>query len=282
MVLLGPSLSRANLARIRSTYMRCKVDEVDMVRNRLRRTQRNCGMAVPYTPFVLIDRNNFVVDWSQIYQPMWCPGHWYLMILDRKEKKMIYLDSNPIRTESDQRINWMIRTVCEHVTCRNVNVNARSTKQTHVTWLTFVVSWQALYIEFITLDRDWLSSENATRPHFGSFQPEVAVVPQQNDCGVWVAKWMVREAFWRNFGVVAVNRHTHMEMAIDLVMNEHNKIAHNVTVEALAYWHSSALDSPGEMRIRAMNPVMRRSSQESQLQQQRNYVRFIQQQLDTY
>ncbi|MED6119904.1 hypothetical protein PIB30_016113 [Stylosanthes scabra] len=40
-------------------------------------------------------------------------------------------------------------------------------------------SIMAGHLESITLDRNWLPSEHAARPRFSSYQPEVAVVPQQ-------------------------------------------------------------------------------------------------------
>ncbi|RYR55257.1 hypothetical protein Ahy_A06g030499 [Arachis hypogaea] len=121
----GRSMTSGNMTSIRNSYMRTKVDHV-----------------------------------TRIYQPMWCDRHWYLMIIDVPQMKLIYLDSLRDPHEADARKTGMLRV--------------------------------ALYLEGLTLGKTWLSGEGALRPRFSAFEFEEPDVPQQEgssmDCGLWVAQ----------------------------------------------------------------------------------------------
>ncbi|XP_020979481.1 uncharacterized protein LOC107619217 isoform X2 [Arachis ipaensis] len=112
----GRSLTSANIRSIRNNYMRSKVDQV-----------------------------------TRVYQPMWCDQHWYLMIIDVREQKLIYVDSLRDPREADARKTAMMRV--------------------------------ALYLEGMTLGNSWLSGDGAMRPRFFAFKYEEPDVPQQH--GLW-------------------------------------------------------------------------------------------------
>ncbi|MED6121370.1 hypothetical protein PIB30_029487 [Stylosanthes scabra] len=178
--LLGPRLSQANVAALKLVHMRSKVD-----------------------------------DAVRVYVPMWCPGHWYLMILDVPGKKMIYLDSYCKPDEVDDKKDKMIEV--------------------------------ALYLESITLGQKWLSRPNAERPRFSAFEIEQASVPQQeresNDCGIWLSHWMILEALWSNYDAEAVGPASRMKLATGLVLKPHNPMAREVVQRAFNHWRSKDLDS---------------------------------------
>ncbi|KAL4357570.1 hypothetical protein AHAS_Ahas09G0199900 [Arachis hypogaea] len=66
--LQGTRLTQANLDTVICNHMRCKVDKV-----------------------------------TEIFQPMWTDGHWYLMVVDVRRKKLIYYDSLKLTTETEHR-----------------------------------------------------------------------------------------------------------------------------------------------------------------------------------
>ncbi|XP_020979480.1 uncharacterized protein LOC107619217 isoform X1 [Arachis ipaensis] len=171
----GRSLTSANIRSIRNNYMRSKVDQV-----------------------------------TRVYQPMWCDQHWYLMIIDVREQKLIYVDSLRDPREADARKTAMMRV--------------------------------ALYLEGMTLGNSWLSGDGAMRPRFFAFKYEEPDVPQQvadsMDCGIWVAQWMIRAHMWQDYGVQHVNAATRMRLAVDLVMKSHNQLAQDSVSEAFAHWQT--------------------------------------------
>ncbi|RYR27203.1 hypothetical protein Ahy_B02g061541 [Arachis hypogaea] len=134
----GRMLTSGTATSLRNNYMRCKVDMV-----------------------------------TRIHQPMWCDGHWYLMIIDVSRMKLIYLDSlrDPAQAE------------------------ARKIGMTRV----------ELYLEGLMLGRSWLSGNCSTRPRFSTFDFEEPKLPQQDqksmDCGMWVAQWMIRDHLWQDYSV---------------------------------------------------------------------------------
>ncbi|XLR44751.1 hypothetical protein S83_029411 [Arachis hypogaea] len=171
--LQGTRLTQANLDTVICNHMRCKVDKV-----------------------------------TEIFQPMWTDGHWYLMVVDVRRKKLIYYDSLKLTTETEHRKLAMTQV--------------------------------ALHLESLTVGSNWLSSSTAGRPRFSSYEYEQPVVPQQHrrsmDCGVWVLQWMIRGALWAIHSVTAVNDQTRMRIAIDLVLRSHNPIAIDVVEKAMSYW----------------------------------------------
>ncbi|XLR44135.1 hypothetical protein S83_028795 [Arachis hypogaea] len=171
----GRSITSANIRAIRNNYMRSKVDQV-----------------------------------TRVYQPMWSDQHWYLMIIDVREQKLIYLDS--LRDPREAA--------------------ARKTAMMHI----------ALYLEGMTLGNSWLSWDRATRPWFSTFEFEEPDVPQQAadsmDCGIWVAQWMIRAHMWQDYTMQHVNAATRMRLVIDLVMKSHNQLAQDSVSKAFAHWQT--------------------------------------------
>ncbi|XLS78830.1 hypothetical protein HN51_063055 [Arachis hypogaea] len=145
-----------------------------------------------------------------VYQPMWCDQHWYLMIIDVREQKLIYVDSLRDPREADARKTAMMRV--------------------------------ALYLEGMTLGNSWLSGDGAMRPRFSAFKFEESDVPQQAadsmDCGIWVAQWMIRAHMWQDYGVQHVNAATRMRLAVDLVMKSQNQLAQDSVSKAFAHWQT--------------------------------------------
>ncbi|XLT77249.1 hypothetical protein HN873_033523 [Arachis hypogaea] len=143
--LQGTRMTQANIDAVVTKHMRCKVDKV-----------------------------------TEIFQPMWTDGHWYLMVVDVRCQRLMYFDSLKCTTETE----------------------ARKLAMTQV----------ALHLESITIGPKWLSKRIAERPRFSSYPFEEPVMPQQHhlsmDCGVWVLQWMIRGALWAIHSVTAVNNQT--------------------------------------------------------------------------
>ncbi|KAL4293300.1 hypothetical protein AHAS_Ahas18G0114300 [Arachis hypogaea] len=109
----GRMLTSGTTTSLRNNYMRCKVDRV-----------------------------------TRIHQPMWCDGHWYLMIIDVPRMKLIYLDSLRDPAQAEARNITMMRV--------------------------------ALYLGGLTLGQSWLSGNCSVRPRFSMFDFEDPELPQQD------------------------------------------------------------------------------------------------------
>ncbi|QHN85968.1 Ulp1 protease family, carboxy-terminal domain protein [Arachis hypogaea] len=162
-------------------------------------------------------RNNYMcskVDQvTRVYQAMWCDQHWYLMIIDVAQQKLIYLDSLRDPREADAKKMAML----------------------HV----------ALYLEGMTLGKSWLSGDRVMRPRFSAFEFEEPNVPQQAadfmDCGIWIAQWMIRAYMWQDYEVQHVNAATWMRLAVDLFMKSHNQLAQDFVSKAFAHWQTKTV-----------------------------------------
>nr|XP_025694894.1 uncharacterized protein LOC112796581 isoform X3 [Arachis hypogaea] len=111
--LQGTHLTHANLDAVICNHMRCKVNKV-----------------------------------TEIFQPMWTDGYWYLMVVDVRRKKLIYYDSLKCTRETEHR--------------------------------KFAMTQVALHLESLTVGTNWLSSCTAERPRFSSYEYEEPVVLQQH------------------------------------------------------------------------------------------------------
>ncbi|RYR09178.1 hypothetical protein Ahy_B05g077309 [Arachis hypogaea] len=199
--LQGTRLTQANLDAVVCNHMRCKVDKV-----------------------------------TEIFQPMWTDGHWYLMIIDVRRKKLIYYDSLKCTWETEGRKLAMTQVVShlEFMALLLVSLGRMiyAAPARHCS--------TAVHLESLTIGSKWLSSSNAERPRFLSYEYEEPVVSQQHqrsmDCGVWVLQWMIRGALWAIQSVTAVNEQTRMRISIDLVLRSHNPIAVDVVEKAMCHW----------------------------------------------
>ncbi|QHO38210.1 Ulp1 protease family, carboxy-terminal domain protein [Arachis hypogaea] len=179
--LQGTHLTHANLDAVICNHMRCKVNKV-----------------------------------TEIFQPMWTDGYWYLMVVDVRRKKLIYYDSLKCTRETEHR--------------------------------KFAMTQVALHLESLTVGTNWLSSCTAERPRFSSYEYEEPVVLQQHrrsmDCGIWVLQWIIRGVLWAIHSVTvvmilvdlqAVNDQIRIQIAIDLVLRSHNPSAIDILEKAMRY-----------------------------------------------
>ncbi|QHN92313.1 Ulp1 protease family, carboxy-terminal domain protein [Arachis hypogaea] len=214
--LQGTRMTQANMDAVVSKHMRCKVDKV-----------------------------------TEIFQPMWTDGHWYLMVVDVRRQRLIYFDSFKCPTETESRKLAMTQVKCTLADFINTMASGGATitgspwfdpcRNTRNDYFTSAgcVYW-ALHLESLTIGPKWLSKTTAERPRFSSFPFEEPVVPQQHhlsmDCGVWVLQWMIRGALWAIHSVTAVNSQTRMRIAVDLVLRSHNAKAIDVVEKAMTFW----------------------------------------------
>ncbi|KAJ1430365.1 Ulp1 protease family, C-terminal catalytic domain [Sesbania bispinosa] len=61
----------------------------------------------------------------------------------------------------------------------------------------------------------------------------------KNDCGVWVARWMVECGWTDDYNTILVNNTTRMRTAIELVLNPYNEIKEAVQDRAVKYLKSN-------------------------------------------
>ncbi|RYR49248.1 hypothetical protein Ahy_A07g035613 [Arachis hypogaea] len=108
-----PTTIMANLDAVLCKHMRCKVDKD-----------------------------------TEIFQPMWTDGHWYLMVVDVRRKKLMYFDSFKCTTETESRKLAMTQV--------------------------------ALNLESLTIRPKWLSKCTVEQPRFSSYVFEEPIVPQQH------------------------------------------------------------------------------------------------------
>ncbi|QHO41562.1 Ulp1 protease family, carboxy-terminal domain protein [Arachis hypogaea] len=136
-----------------------------------------------------------------IYVAFHSGRHWYLMIVDMWEEKLVYLDSLKRSLEREGRINQIL------------DVN---------------------FIDHILTDKRCYEKQNITPKKVSSFK-----VFKSMDCGVWVSQWMILTHLWASYELEKVNDSTRMLLAIDLVMGSLNPIAEEVTEKTRRYWDRS-------------------------------------------
>ncbi|MED6120545.1 hypothetical protein PIB30_021708 [Stylosanthes scabra] len=146
-------------------------------------------------------------DLLMIYVPMHIGSHWYLMIVDIWEKKLMYLDS----CKSD---------------------DAEETKR-HKDQMREV----AKYLGVLIRSRSFWKNKDAHPPLISEFDPEEATTGQM-DCGVWVCQWMLNSHKWLDYDIEPIDASTRMRIATQLVLGPHNPLAASVTEKAVKFWNA--------------------------------------------
>ncbi|KAJ1380626.1 Ulp1 protease family, C-terminal catalytic domain [Sesbania bispinosa] len=127
--------------------------------------------------------------------------HWYLVVLDMEDEKVILLDSNP----NPDRREWYL-------------LQARKL---------------AICFQEILMDRTFYDLRTSECPRISEFplvEPEGLFQHPSpyNDCCVMVAKWMMDSKDEKTYDRIILNSKSRMRLALDLVLDSHNNIKDEV------------------------------------------------------
>ncbi|WJX13141.1 hypothetical protein P8452_03567 [Trifolium repens] len=145
---------------------------------------------------------------SKMFIPMNDQGrHWYLMVVDFTKRKLVWLDS----LHSDERDPFRRRAIL----------------------------FMAIILEEIMMDKLFDKDITPCCPDllissFSVYTPR----HHNNDCGVWISKWMIECPFRSDYGciTISVNTATRMELALLLVRSANNVIKDEVIAKAVKHW----------------------------------------------
>ncbi|QHN96086.1 Putative ubiquitin-like-specific protease 1B [Arachis hypogaea] len=159
------------------------------------------------------DFMGYADDVLKIYCPMWCDNHWFLVIVDLSQKQLVYLGS--LRSPT-----------------------ARSKRRRQIQKL-------AIFLDDLLDDCAWYANADTDKIECNEFdikEPEVAQqLPESNDCGVFVAQWMIMYHLFYDYDIEAfqfVTDYRRMRLAIDMVLKYHNDNRMETVEAALNYWRS--------------------------------------------
>ncbi|TKY68410.1 Ulp1 protease family, carboxy-terminal domain protein [Spatholobus suberectus] len=90
------------------------------------------------------------------------------------------------------------------------------------------------------LHDSFCKSQYTKKPHISDFALVVPddigqQLPDLNDCGIWVAKWMM-ERGWSEDYKIKVDNETRMKLALELVLSSHNTQKNEVIKLAAGNW----------------------------------------------
>ncbi|MED6204235.1 hypothetical protein PIB30_007347 [Stylosanthes scabra] len=151
----------------------------------------------------------------EIYVPMHCRNHWYLVIVDVWNNRLVYLDS--FKSQDPKEVMLRVGQMKE----------------------------VARYLEGMLQEaRFWENPDPHRRPvyNYEVFYPYTGQqAPGSMDCRVWVCQWMINSHLWLDFRLEEVNDFTRMTLAVDLVTNPTNPIAETISDRALNYRDAAML-----------------------------------------
>ncbi|XLS75775.1 hypothetical protein HN51_032640 [Arachis hypogaea] len=93
------------------------------------------------------------------------------------------------------------------------------------------------------LDHDrWYDAPEKGRELVSDYEIIEPVVVQQdpysNDCGMFVAQWMIMYHLWGNYDVEKVTDYSRMRLAVDMLLRYHNDNREKIVNAALEYWRN--------------------------------------------
>nr|XP_029143606.1 uncharacterized protein LOC112698219 [Arachis hypogaea] len=146
----------------------------------------------------------------KIYCPIWCENHWFLVVIDVVRRQVVYLDS-----------------------LKSADTRAKRRRE---------IKKVTTFLEEL-LDHDsWYDAPEKGRELVSDYEIIEPVVVQQdpysNDCGMFVAQWMIMYHLWGNYDVEKVTDYSRMRLAVDMLLRYHNDNREKIVNAALEYWRN--------------------------------------------
>ncbi|QHO27711.1 hypothetical protein HN51_024657 [Arachis hypogaea] len=146
----------------------------------------------------------------KIYCPIWCENHWFLVVVDVVRRQVVYLDS-----------------------LKSADTRAKRRRE---------IKKVTTFLEEL-LDHDrWYDAPEKGRELVSDYEIIEPVVVQQdpysNDCGMFVAQWMIMYHLWGNYDVEKVTDYSRMRLAVDMLLRYHNDNREKIVNAALEYWRN--------------------------------------------
>ncbi|KAL4370440.1 hypothetical protein AHAS_Ahas06G0066000 [Arachis hypogaea] len=157
----------------------------------------------------------YVDETANIYIPLNKDHHWYLMVVDLREKALIYLDFAKYIDAREGRMDQM--------------------------------EYMAFFLLRLLNDRKFYRKKESKCPDRSEFDFREPMTSQQRpnslDCGVWVTQWMQLSELWTSYDLEIVNDIHRMQLAMDLVMSRANPIRSKICQRAVEYWDNAVRGS---------------------------------------
>ncbi|KAJ1376267.1 Ulp1 protease family, C-terminal catalytic domain [Sesbania bispinosa] len=135
-------------------------------------------------------------------------NHWYLMVVDMRQQKLVLLDSFPTADRND--------------------IRRREVKK------------MVVYLEEMLTHPSFYELRVTMKPRLIEFTLEVPQnigrqAEESNDCGVWVCKWMT-DCNWTTNYNIKVDKGSRFKLAVNLVNKEHNVKNKEILQLATNHW----------------------------------------------
>ncbi|MED6204893.1 hypothetical protein PIB30_012940 [Stylosanthes scabra] len=173
-----------------------------------------------YDPNVLAVIRKKFLGWAdrlaQVYVPLLRNGHWYLLIVDMYYSELVYLDS-----------------------LKNDDDIAERKKQ---------MKFVAFFLETLLSDKGFYKEWDGLYPKCSTYDFSEPWAGQQdelsNDCGVWVAQWMLQATLWGGDHTLEVNATT-----------RHNPVRTDICRMAVDDWDKKVMASFNRKKKKAKSAV---------------------------
>ncbi|RYR46903.1 hypothetical protein Ahy_A07g032767 [Arachis hypogaea] len=175
---------------------------------------------------------------DQIYCPIWCENHWFLVVVDVVRRQVVYLDSlksadtRAKRRREIKKVTTFLEELLDHDRWYDAPEKGRE-----------LVSDYEI-IEPVVVQQDPYSQMGSFR--LSSFIGELICgsvslhysAHASNDCGMFVAQWMIMYHLWGNYDVEKVTDYSRMRLAVDMLLRYHNDNREKIVNAALEYWRN--------------------------------------------
>ncbi|MED6131445.1 hypothetical protein PIB30_009926 [Stylosanthes scabra] len=172
-------------------------------------------------------------DITRIYIPLHVLGHWYLMIIDMWDRKLVYLDSL-----KSLDINVTALRISRMKEVNDSNAIRPCIEDFEPDYPVTGQQGEGTLQAFGAVENKFEDCRNTI---FGLWGLIVVLFQLKLGCRVWVCQWMINCHLWRDYALEEVNDNTRMSLVVDLVTSPHNPVVEIISDRSVNYWNAEML-----------------------------------------
>ncbi|MED6223164.1 hypothetical protein PIB30_071325 [Stylosanthes scabra] len=105
---------------------------------------------------------------------------------------------------------------------------------------------ELVYLDSLASDKSKAKRHRDIKKKTEVFLEEMVDHDDCNDCGMYLAQWMILYRLGGSYNVERITEYSRMRLAVDMVLKYHNELRPTFIEDALQHWRAYVKDPPGQ------------------------------------